>query len=743
MKRILAITALLAAAAAAPGAAQRADTLPDYELAPLHVSVTRAPLVLTEVSRRVDLITRREIERTPGQDAAALLKRSGTVDVIEYPGLLAGVALRGFRPEFSGINRRTALLIDGRPAGTANLALLDPATIERIEVLRGPASALHGSGAMAGAINVVSRRSRGPLRGEVEGSYGSFATSELRARAGGEVATGVEVDLGVARFDRRQEFRIGSGNLLRRWVGDDHATRLLWDGTERRVAEIGDGVVRENTLHSTLSGSARLGVRLAPRLRAEARGELFRADRAEIPGDLHHGTSGDLIKDIGRRTGEISLSAELPGNDAQIRLYGGEEEGAYHATWTPDPFVSFVEQSTHAGVQLQNVARFAGGTLTSGLDVNRAGSRSEVFAAAEVAAAPYTPHWDVEALGTFAEGRLPLGGGRVSLSVGGRLDRVRLALLETPLRGDVHPASEYFSFLSPSGGVQVELRRGLSLHANAGRAFVAPNAFQLAGLAFPSDWSGTRSVTLGNPALSAERSFTWDGGLALLLPSGMAAELTWFDTRVSDRIAGAFGAFDPDARPVNAQGDEIASLLTYVNASEAEMRGIEWRVAYPLTRAASPFDARIFARGTEMLRARERVASVWVDAGALEGEAAFDPAAVRGALVFGDPATAEIRNVASRNLALGVESEGSRGSFARLAARYVGSRQDLDFSDFSEISEIRYPAFMTLDLTFGARLTPRLRMAVEVENLTDENVYEVRGYSLPGRQLRLRLGTTL
>ena len=95
-----------------------------------------------------------------------LLKKNAGVDVIQYNGTLSGIGIRGFRPQVSGINKRYLLLIDGRPSGVTNLATLLLDNVERVEVLKGAASAVYGSSAMGGVVNVISRQSSGPIGGE-------------------------------------------------------------------------------------------------------------------------------------------------------------------------------------------------------------------------------------------------------------------------------------------------------------------------------------------------------------------------------------------------------------------------------------------------------------------------------------------------------------------------------------------------------------------------------------------------
>ena len=148
------------------------------------VSVTRAAVLPGEIPQKIEVVSERELDLATGDELVDVLKREAALDVIQYPGLLAGVGIRGFRPQFSGINQRTLLLIDGRPAGLTNLAAIDLHTVERVEVLKGPASALYGSNAMGGAVNIITRRSRGPLAAEVRTEYGSWETFRGSVAAG-------------------------------------------------------------------------------------------------------------------------------------------------------------------------------------------------------------------------------------------------------------------------------------------------------------------------------------------------------------------------------------------------------------------------------------------------------------------------------------------------------------------------------------------------------------------------------
>ena len=148
----------------------------DVALGTMVVTARRAEAKIEETPQRIEIIGTEQIESTPSLDLTDTLKKNSSVDVIQYPGNLSGIGIRGFRPEFSGINKHSLLLIDGRPAMGTNLSLINMDRVERIEVLKGPASALYGSQAMGGVVNVITRESKGPLNG-----FGQMTPSNSRA----------------------------------------------------------------------------------------------------------------------------------------------------------------------------------------------------------------------------------------------------------------------------------------------------------------------------------------------------------------------------------------------------------------------------------------------------------------------------------------------------------------------------------------------------------------------------------
>lgn len=173
------------------------------------VSATRRQTTLEEAGVAGDVLTRAELlaRQMPYLDAP--LRELAGLHVARYgrPGSLTQLFTRG------GQRTATLVLLDGvplnDPGGEINLATLSTAFLERVEVVRGPQSALFGAEASAGVIQAFTRRGdpeRRLPRGFLSYERGSFKTDRwIASLAGG---TGVRGDyaLGVEQLHTAGEF---------------------------------------------------------------------------------------------------------------------------------------------------------------------------------------------------------------------------------------------------------------------------------------------------------------------------------------------------------------------------------------------------------------------------------------------------------------------------------------------------------------------------------------------------------
>jgi len=151
------------------------------------VTATRVPKRFSELVNDVTVIRREELERAGQASLATVLQAVPGVEVTQAGGLGATtqVFLRGANAN------HTLFLVDGMRVGSASTGLtaiehLPLDQIERIEVLRGPASSLYGSDAVGGVVQVFTRSGRGNPGASAFAGYGTHDTAKLGAGYGYE-----------------------------------------------------------------------------------------------------------------------------------------------------------------------------------------------------------------------------------------------------------------------------------------------------------------------------------------------------------------------------------------------------------------------------------------------------------------------------------------------------------------------------------------------------------------------------
>jgi vitamin B12 transporter len=716
---------LFSALAVTPAFAQEQqakDSLKTLRINEVVVTGTRFETDRNKLPQKIEVITQEDIQLTPAQEFTDLLKKNSSVDIIQYPGLLSGVGIRGFRPQISGINQRALLLVDGRPAGTTNLSTISPSNIERIEVLKGPASALYGSQAMGGVINVITKKSSGQIQTSVFAEYGSFSSLKTGAATGGNITDRLDFDLAFQLFDRNEDIRLGKGNLFRNALNGDTYTIFMKDGTtEKKEDKRGDGERRDYTKLSYTTGNLRLGYKLSENWRIDIRGERFLARNVESPSDISYGNASSSTKDIERAKGEASISGVLRNHAISATAYLAEEGTSNNtlvASGKPTvPYRSFMSGATWKGLQVKDIISFSKHTLSLGIDHNNASYQSRAFKADASERAPYNPNYSLVSTAFYAQGLFNLLGEKLVITPGARFDMITYDVKATPLLNAYTPGKETNPFISPSLGMQYQITAPLKVHATVGRAFVTPDAYNVAGYSETVN-KKKAAVTHGNPDLKNESSITWDAGLRYQKPSlGITADITYFSTSVKDRITRQ--TTNPATTELTANGDTIKSYTTFINANRGEISGLEYGLGYDLGALNDyRYSLRLFANATSNFEAKE----ITVNKDGLE-------------------TSKDIYNVSRLTTSYGVEYNNLKGFTTRLSGRYVGHRKDTDFTDPS-YPQIEYPAFMVLDLAASYTYARQHTLTLFVNNLTDENYYEKRGFNMPGRNIALRYSIT-
>lgn len=195
--------ALGVAAALASFNVHSADAAQGETLEPIVVTATRSPVPVSRLVSDVTVLTRQDIEKAVAQDLSDLLRQQPGLEIARNggPGGQTSVFIRG------ADNRFTALLIDGvRVAaqsgdGGAPWLNLPLSQIERVEIVRGPAGSIYGSDAVAGVIQVFTRKTQSARPVLALGAgIGSRGTSQADVFISGQQS---EVDYSIAMSTER------------------------------------------------------------------------------------------------------------------------------------------------------------------------------------------------------------------------------------------------------------------------------------------------------------------------------------------------------------------------------------------------------------------------------------------------------------------------------------------------------------------------------------------------------------
>jgi len=178
--RVAATVAVLAMATGAP--AQNAPPR-SAVLDPVVVTAAHASQPIADALADVTVIGADEILRSGVQSLAELLQRQPGVEIVQNggPGSVSGALIRG------ASRGQTLVLIDGLRAGSSSagsttLEAIPLDQIDRIEILRGPASSLYGADAIGGVVQVFTKRAQGSgFVPNVSAGYGTYDTAALSA----------------------------------------------------------------------------------------------------------------------------------------------------------------------------------------------------------------------------------------------------------------------------------------------------------------------------------------------------------------------------------------------------------------------------------------------------------------------------------------------------------------------------------------------------------------------------------
>jgi outer membrane cobalamin receptor len=522
----------------------------------LVVSASQVEMPLSRVSSAVTVITGAELEARQITTVADALRQVPGLTVARSggPGALTAVFPRGGESDY------TLVFLDDIQlnafGGGFDFAHLSIASVERIEIVRGPQSALYGSNAIGAVVRIVTRSggdAPGPAHGTVSLEGGSFATSRAAASSSGSAGG---------------------------WFWGAGADRLATSGFNGRMTNAGPRVENDRYERTEAVGNSGWRSGTGTMIRGELR---FLHDDRGFPGPFGSNPAGIFtgIDTKARGTDDrwsASLGAAIPAG-RRVRTHGqvtwSRTDGEYVAASSFSPTGTSVSES---GSRRLSARAQADATLGAGIDVS-AGLElqrervTSTYITDDSGPLPITRR----IAGYFGEARWSPSE-RLFVTGGVRLEDVRrgeVAPLNDPFSPRPRMAADAVLSVNPRAAAAYYLRSAAAtqtkIRGAAGTGIRPPDGFDIA--------------FTDNPSLKPERSRSLEAGIDQAFAGGRGlVEATWFRNTFDDLIV-AVGRFAESSRyrtdnisNASARGVELATTVR----ERARGMDLQARVTYTL-----------------------------------------------------------------------------------------------------------------------------------------------------------------
>jgi hemoglobin/transferrin/lactoferrin receptor protein len=668
------------------------------ELPPFAVNASRFPETFEDAPFVGTVIGEADIDYQLARTFADLLQDEPGVMVQRTAHGQASPFIRGF----TGF--RTVLLIDGirvnnsvfRSGPNQYWATLDPFTIERIELVKGPSSVLYGSDAIGGTVQVSTLGTPSTRRERIAGGrlLGRAASAERSLAGRAEADFVVHGSLaGLFGITQRTfgDLRAGDSTGEQPNTGYDEWSadgKLTLFETPERALVAAFQALRQNNVpraHRTVDAVSFRGTTVGSELRRELDQERY---LAYLQYEMTEGDWNGLFSLSWQRQSETRDRVRGDGR-RDIRGFDVDTFGA---------FANFAQ--TFEGLELAYGAEVYHDLVDSFRDnFDAAGN----FTGSDIQG-PVGDEASYTLAGAYVQATVPAG--EVLTFTGGvRVNYARADVdrFEDPQTGQ--PASLEDEWLDVVGSLRALARPprlgGVTLFGGVSQGFRAPNLSDLTRL----DTARTNEIETPSPNLDPERYISFEAG-ARWQNERLSLEAAYFHTLIDDQIIRV-----PTGNTIGGDNE-----VTKLNSGEGNLQGVE-------------FTGRWRAH-----RDWELGANFAWNAGEIETFSSLSSTAT--------PIEEPISRLMPKTFHGWVLYEPAGQNWWLRGALTAADEQDdlssRDASDTSRIPPAGTPGYVVADLTAGIALTENLTVRGGVENVGDKD-YRIHGSGVnaPGRNFIL------
>lgn len=615
-KKIALLTACVVSAVGHMAFAAEADNYDEYSGADYIVTATKTQIEKKEVPQSVEVITEQKIKDLGAYSVQDALRLANNIDVQDNGMTGNQVQMRG------NSTMHTLILVDGKRMAAENtqssknayeLKRINISDVERIEIIRSNGSALYGSDAIGGVINIITKKSTTPsisvnmhtgTKDEATSfMYSSGKQGKLSLKIGGGIEKVRKLDSGVYKsyskntttgavtstdasstnmYGTRRFLNTGLNyafddnhsldfdmNFMREQLKSFSWSSMATDYTETQMTTL-LGFLRKNAIAGGAPAAFVNSQRFIDGLLA--RGYTMEKLNASMPDPTtikKYPQISSHFYDNNRSDYSLGYNGKDGKHDYNFRTYFSElrkENTSWYKNLNTntDKFVDF-DQNNYKQLVVEGKDSYKmdeNNTLTFGAEYKKdimngthlKGRGSDLHDVTINGKSKASSEVSSETAALYLQNEWKIG------------DKL---LLIPAVRIDHHDS--FGTHTSPKLGATYKLSENARVKANWGKGYRAPTLYELYSQMEKVGMAPMPVNVIGNPDLQPEESTNFDFGFEAE-KGKVSGKVSYYHNKIKNMIDG--GDYDPDKLAQNIIWSE------YINRGEVEIKGMESEIGY-------------------------------------------------------------------------------------------------------------------------------------------------------------------